>query len=497
VFFIAVLLVLCFGGAMAVRYYAIEPLQIINKSMAPRHKQNSWVWVCKLPQCIEKININETVWARLRNQETIIRRIIAMPGDTLTITDQGRIKSARMDNVKWRHENAFIESRTFYVPKAGDTLIFSQLNDVEQDNIISYLHGQGVSFTVKTTLWQGEHEMNTDRIGATKIGNRQVSLHEIDFLPWQDRFLIELQIRQSEPGNSPIKMRRELFLTRMKEAPKPAALPTDTTAQDSLAGDSVTAKIDSASAKADSTTAKVNSEKAASIDNAKAANKDRAAATTKDSVVSKDSAAVVDSKNSIKDSAKVAGADSTKLAGAESAAVDTTAADTAAISNNLESERKPEFEIIGSLDTIIVEKDCYYLACEKGDNCLDSREVGYFTKEEIIGRYAEVPNKISQFVSGKATIVFNEFLFQKNRAQKFGGEKFDKVKNKAEKLKAKISEKISSLKSDDEENSSEEKSTDKKMPADKAGKKGNTAKIKPVKTPERIPASRIKSDSDN
>ena len=84
VFFLVVLLVLVFAGAIALRYYAIEPIKMVNASMAPRHKENSWLWVCKLPQCIDQVKKDETVWAELRNQETLVRRIIAMPGDTLS-----------------------------------------------------------------------------------------------------------------------------------------------------------------------------------------------------------------------------------------------------------------------------------------------------------------------------------------------------------------------------------------------------------------------------
>ena len=210
VFFLVVLLVLVFAGAIALRYYAIEPIKMVNASMAPRHKENSWLWVCKLPQCIDQVKRDETVWAELRNQETLVRRIIAMPGDTLSISDNGKVSSGKL-KFRWRGENAFIESRKIYVPKKGDTLYFAKLNDVEQDYAISLLSEQGIPFFIKTTLWQGEREISVEQIGSTKLGNRQVSLKEIDLLPWQDRILIELQIRQSEPGNAPIKIKREIY----------------------------------------------------------------------------------------------------------------------------------------------------------------------------------------------------------------------------------------------------------------------------------------------
>lgn len=269
--FLVFVLIAFFMLAVVIRYYVFEPLQIANASMFPRHKENSFIWVCKLPYCIDKIQKNETIWAELRNHETLVRRVIAMPGDSLHVSDKGIAQSGKL-RFFWKGENAFIESRSLYVPKQGDTLHFSALNDIEQDNAITLLHEQGTKFFVKTTLWQGEHEINIDNVGSTKLSNRQVSLQEINVLPWQDRRLIELQIRQREPGNSPIKLRRELF----KEA---------------------------------------------------------------------DSSLIED---------------------------------------------------------IIVEEDCYFLACLRGNHCVDSRETGYFTKSRLLGRYVEFPDKVKNFIQKKA-----------------------------------------------------------------------------------------------
>ena len=262
VFFLVVFLTLVFVAAVALRYYVVEPIKMVNASMAPRQKENSWLWMCKLPQYIDQVQKKETVWAELRNQETLVRKVIAMPGDTLSISESGKVVSGKL-KFRWKGENAFIESRSIYVPRQGDTLYFDKMNDVEQDYAISLLHEQGIPFFIKTTLWQGDREINVERIGSTKLGNRQVSLQEIDLLPWQDRFLIELQIRQSEPGNAPIKIKREIF--------------------------------------------------------------------NEDSTV---------------------------------------------------------------MEKFIVEEDCYYLACERGNRCVDSRETGYFTKSRILGRYMPLPNKI-------------------------------------------------------------------------------------------------------
>ena len=273
-------------AAVALRYYVVEPIKMVNASMAPRHKENSWLWMCKLPQYIDQVQKKETVWAELRNQETLVRKVIAMPGDTLSISESGKVVSGKL-KFRWKGEIAFIESRDIYVPKAGDTLYWDKLNDVEQDYAISIMHEQGIPFSIKTTLWQGDREINVEHIGSTKLGNRQVSLQEIDLLPWQDRILIELQIRQSEPGNAPIKIKRELF-------------------------DSDSSRI----------------------------------------------------------------------------------------------------------EKIAVQEDCYFLACERGGHCVDSRETGFFTKSRLLGRYMPLPDKV------KASVMrhVGKFIAPKKKKQNQDGQ---------------------------------------------------------------------------
>ena len=108
--------------------------------------------------------------------------------------------------------------------------------------------------------------MPIERIGSTKLGNRLVSLQEIDYMPWQDRFLVELQIFLAEPGNTPIRIKRELYRA--------------------------------------------------------------------------------------KDSSKIS--------------------------------------------FYVVPEDCYYLICEKSSHCADSREIGYFTQNRILGRANKVANKFQK-----------------------------------------------------------------------------------------------------
>jgi len=330
--FLLFLFLLFVGGlAFVARIYALAPVKIMDASMTPKFKEQSTHWMCKLPQCLSEIKDQDIVWLSLKSGETMVRRVLAMPGDSIEITDKGRVRTPHR-NFKWKGEDAFIQSQTIYVPKAGDTLYFDKLNDVEQDYILAYLHTHGEKIAVKSTLWQGDREINIDRVGATKIANRQVSLKEVDYLPWQDRYLIELQIRQAEPGNAPIKIKRELF--RLKPA-KLELNPPPSSSADSTASDSVKT-----------------------------------------------------------DSVKVALTDSSKTAKADTTQKDTTKKDSAvATAAPKKHEEEPEQYLDEPLNKIVIEEDCYYVTCLKGSSCPDSRELGYFTHNDFIGRYLEWPDR--------------------------------------------------------------------------------------------------------
>lgn len=333
IFLLFLLLLIVLGISFVGRIYAIAPVKIMDASMTPKFKEQSTHWMCKLPQCLAQVKDQDVVWLMLKSGETMVRRVLAMPGDTIEITDKGRVRTPHR-NFTWKGEDAFIQSKTIYIPKAGDTLYFDKLNEVEQDYILTYLHTHGEKIAVKSTLWQGDREINIDRVGATKIANRQVSLKEVNFLPWQDRYLIELQIRQAEPGNAPIKIKRELFRL------KPAKL-------------------------------ELNPPPSASADS-----------TNSDSVKT--------------DSIKVARADSSKSAKTDTTQTDTTKKDSAVAAAPAKEE--PEQYLDEPLNKIVIEEDCYYLTCLKGSNCSDSREMGYFTHKDIIGLYMEWPDRIKDRV---------------------------------------------------------------------------------------------------
>jgi signal peptidase I len=270
VFFLVFILGVVLAIMIGVRYYVLEPVRMQDNSLHPRFKKNSILWMCKLPRCTESIVDGDFVWGIMRNQDNMVRRVLGVPGDSITITNNGKVYTQHR-NFKWNGEDAFIETRSFYVPRKGDTLHFDKLNDVEQDYLISLMHEQNEKFYVKSSLWQGKREMPLERVGSTKLGNRLVSLQEIDYMPWQDRFLVELQIFLAEPGNTPIHIKRELY--------------------------------------------------------------------------------------SAKDSSKIS--------------------------------------------YYVVSEDCYYLICEKSNHCADSREIGYFTKNRLLGRANKAANKIQKQIDDR------------------------------------------------------------------------------------------------
>lgn len=270
VFILVFILSAVLAVMVGVRYYAFVPVRVQDNSLYPKFKKNSVLWMCKLPRCTENIKDGDFVWGILRNQDNMVRKVLGVPGDSITITNNGKVYTPHR-NFRWKGEDAFIETRSIYIPHKGDTLRVDQLNDVEQDYLISLMNEQNEKFYVKSSLWQGNREMPLERIGSTKLGNRLVSLQEIDYMPWQDRFLVELQIFLAEPGNTPIRIKRELY--------------------------------------------------------------------------------------NAKDSSKIS--------------------------------------------FYVVPEDCYYLICEKSSHCADSREIGYFTQNRILGRANKVANKIQKQVDDR------------------------------------------------------------------------------------------------
>lgn len=86
------------------------------------------------------------------------------------------------------------------------------------------------------------------------------------------------------------------------------------------------------------------------------------------------------------------------------------------------------------------------LACEQGNHCVDSRELGFFTKERILGRYIKQPDIVKQFVLKKAQEFQKTFFPIKKKEvaedapQETPKEEPKKDKNEVEVIKVEVDE---------------------------------------------------------
>ena len=117
------------------------------------------------------------------------------------------------------------------------------------------------------------------------------------------------------------------------------------------------------------------------------------------------------------------------------------------------------------MDTFIVASDNYYLACEQGNHCVDSRELGFFTKERILGRYIKQPDIVKQFVLKKAQEFQKTFFPIKKKETEKEAEKTP-TKNDFPEIKVEV--------------------TTIKMEIDESGKTKPIQETKPNNGPERV-----------
>ena len=210
------LLILVFLLSIGLRVYIIEPIQIQDVSMQPLVQAHQRVWVCKLERCLQNLKAFDTVLAKKRQRKALLRQIIGLPGQDLKIASDGHVEGEGVDFI-WNDEVAFIDTRKFYIPKKGDSLILEDLNDIEMDFALGVLKNQGEDYFVDAEIYQGEQKLSIDIVGSTRIASRPVSIKEVPYLPWRDLFLIELQIARQVPGASPIRIQRKAYRSYSSE----------------------------------------------------------------------------------------------------------------------------------------------------------------------------------------------------------------------------------------------------------------------------------------
>lgn len=198
--------------ACTIRFYVFEPVVVSDTSMTPAIHKGKRVWVCKLPYVKKHLQAGDFVLAKLKNGDLVLRKILAMPGDTVVLFPNGKA-SVGDRSFKWYRESEILDKREFYVPKKGDSISFDSLNDISFDYASGYLHKKyGFrKYFVKAALYQGNDSVPLSRVGSTRLAGRPISAKEVPGLPWQELYLIKLQIKREEPGAKNIHFERKLF----------------------------------------------------------------------------------------------------------------------------------------------------------------------------------------------------------------------------------------------------------------------------------------------
>ncbi len=210
---ITVTIIVCAALAVGARFYALTPVVLNDNSLYPKVPKGKRVWICTLPQCRQNIKTDDIVLAkRPGSGEVFLRRVIGLPGTNMQISLTGEVTSPGL-NFHWDGENAFIDTRSFHIPKAGDTLAIGSLNDVEFDyaaRLVAQNFGRR-NVRTQVTLLQGSQPMPLERIGTARLASRPVSVREVSGLPWQELYLIQLQIQREEPGSRHIHFMRRIY----------------------------------------------------------------------------------------------------------------------------------------------------------------------------------------------------------------------------------------------------------------------------------------------
>lgn len=195
-----------------VRFYAIEPIRIVESSMEPEISSGDLVWICKLPFCTQKLNRSDLVLFRVPRGGYEIRSVFGMPGDSVEIFPEGKISTGKSE-FSWDGESEIVAQRKFYVPKKGDSIHFESLNDISFDYASDFFQQTFGLRTVfaKAQLFRGQDSLPLSRIGSAHLFGRPVSQNEIHGLRWQEYVMIALQVGREEPGARSVHFERKLF----------------------------------------------------------------------------------------------------------------------------------------------------------------------------------------------------------------------------------------------------------------------------------------------
>lgn len=204
------MLLTIFPITYVVRNYVFESILLKDSSLFSDAEKGEWLFFCKWKSCKENLKPNDFVLVELPNGKEIVRKLIALPGDSLKLSSAGFIQSSIAKH-HFKEETIIIDDRIITLPQKGDTLFFNKLNDIETDYTLNLLRQEKIPFFVKALPYSGKDSLPLALAGNTKIGARPVSTREVQGLPWQELHLIANQIQMQIHSTDPIEFKRQIF----------------------------------------------------------------------------------------------------------------------------------------------------------------------------------------------------------------------------------------------------------------------------------------------
>jgi len=196
----------------SLRHWAVEGVRIPDNALHPAYKSGAWVWVCKLPICLDKAQAGDLLLLETPTGERIIRQIAAIPGEDLTGEQNGRIEGKTFKRIL-REDSWFIEKATLHAPRKGDTLRFATLAPAQFDLSLRLLREQNpnIKYRVVPSLWLDSGKAPLEKAQAAEIHGIPIRLKELGSMSWQELQLVQMQILRSELGTTQATIRREVW----------------------------------------------------------------------------------------------------------------------------------------------------------------------------------------------------------------------------------------------------------------------------------------------
>jgi hypothetical protein len=198
--------------ALALRIWVVEGVKVPDRSISPDFKPGAWVWICKLPWCIEEAHPGAPVLLGTRAGDRILRILAGTPGTSIQGETNGKITGPGFKR-RLSEESWFLENATIRIPKKGDSLVFSKLGTAEFDlamKLYQQVHPKK-PVKIRASLWIDNREAPLEKAVSAQINNIPVKIRELGNLNWQEIRLVEMQVLRNEHGSSKVEVRREAW----------------------------------------------------------------------------------------------------------------------------------------------------------------------------------------------------------------------------------------------------------------------------------------------